>query len=79
MVYSLDLIYWESSINKLMVTDEDHPLIKVDFVIEVPIDYTRSGNQIKKVEDLLENIVTWKNVDLPYNLKLLARDIEALR
>jgi hypothetical protein len=62
-----------------MVTDEDHPLIKVDFVIEVPIDYTRSANQIKKVEDLLENIVTRKNLDLPYNLKLLASDIEALQ
>jgi hypothetical protein len=62
-----------------MVTDEDHPLIKVDFVIEVPIDYTRSANQIKKVEELLENIVTRKNLDLPYNLKLLASDIEALQ
>jgi hypothetical protein len=62
-----------------LVTDEDHPLIKVDFVIEVPIDYTRSANQIKKVEDLLENIVTRKNLDLPYNLKLLASDIEALQ
>ena len=36
-------------------------------------------NQVKKVEDLLEDITTRKTLDVSYGLFLLAKDIEGLR
>lgn len=48
------------------------------FVIEVPIDFFRSPEQIEQVEKLLKNMITIKNLNLPYELELLANDIAYL-
>jgi hypothetical protein len=47
---------------------------KRQFVIEVSINYTHRTYQIKKTKDLLEDMITRKNLDLSYELELLVDD-----
>ena len=48
------------------------------FVTQIPINYTPTTDQVKKAEDLLEDITTRKNLNVLYDLSLVADNIEVL-
>ena len=48
------------------------------FVTQIPINYTPTTDQVKKAEDLLEDITTRKNLNVLYDLSLVANNIEVL-
>jgi hypothetical protein len=53
-------------------------IVKMLFVIEIPINYTPGAYKIKKAKDLLEDTATRKNIDLSHDLSLLVNGIEIL-